>query len=143
MRSNINTKCATLGSRYKLRMNTPKYYIHSHNGTVTCVIECKMLGLPYIPKIAKQFFDNNECFRNYDFKVKGIAKCSPGDTYDEQKGLRIAESKAKLKALKKAEKIMEAYRVNVILEMSKTEHSISFFEEEYRKEYCHHSKLVK
>lgn len=133
---NQNSKFAT---RYKMTMRVKKYIIHEHNKTVTCIMECDFPNLPYNERIDKKF--NLEFFN--EFTVRGVAKCRPGDTYDEQTGCRIAESKAKLKAFKKGEKIMRTYYENVLSEMCNTEHSIRFFEEEYRREYCHYRKLVK
>lgn len=133
---NQNSKFAT---RYKMTMRVKKYIVHEHNKTITCIMECDFPNLPYNEKVDKKF--NLEFFN--EFTVKGVAKCRPGDTYDEQTGCRIAESKAKLKAFKKAEKIMRTYYENVLSEMCNTEHSISFFEEEYRREDYHYRKLVK
>lgn len=133
---NQNSKFAT---RYKMTMRVKKYIIHEHNKTITCIMECDFPNLPYNERIDKKF--NLEFFN--EFTVRGVAKCRPGDAYDEQTGCRIAESKAKLKAFKKAEKIMRTYYENVLSEMCNTEHSIRFFEEEYRREYCHYGKLVK
>lgn len=133
---NQNSKFAT---RYKMTMKVKKYIVHEHNKTITCIMECAFPTLPYNGRIIKKF--DLEFFNT--FTVRGVAKCRPGDTYDEQTGCRIAESKAKLKAFKKAEKIMRTYYDNVLSEMCNTKHSISFFEEEYRREACHYSRLVK
>lgn len=133
---NQNSKFAT---RYKMTMIVKKYIIHEHNRTVTCIMKCDFPNLPFNEKVYRKF--NLGLCR--DFTVRGVAKCRPGDNYNEQTGCRIAESKAKLKAFKKAEKIMRTYRENVLSEMCNTEHSIRFFEEEYRREDCHYSKLVK
>lgn len=133
---NQNSKFAT---RYKMTMKVKKYIVHEHNKTITCIMECEFPDLPFNTKVYRKF-DLGIC---NDFIVKGVAKCRPGDTYDEQTGCRIAESKAKLKAFKKAEKIMRTYYENVLLEMCNTKHSISFFEEEYKRECCHYGKLIK
>jgi hypothetical protein len=47
---------------------------------------------------------------NYEYvTVVGKAKCLPEDQFDKVKGLRIAESKAMLKAINVAEKRMNEY----------------------------------
>lgn len=130
-----NSKTAT---RYKMTMRVVKYIVHEQNKAITCIMACDFPKLPYNEKVDKKF--NLEFFN--EFTVKGVAKCRPGDTYDEQTGCRIAESKAKLKAFKKAEKIMRTYYENVLSEMRNTEQSISFFEEEYRRENSHYTKLL-
>lgn len=132
---NQDSKFAT---RYKMTMKVEKYIIHEHNKTVTCIMKCDFPTLPYNNRVIEKFSLD---FIN-EFTVRGVAKCRPGDTYDEQTGCRIAEAKAKLKAFKKAEKIMRTYYENVLSEMRNTEQSISFFEEEYRRENSHYTKLL-
>lgn len=139
----INTKGATQGSRYKLRMREPKYYIHTHKGTVACVIECGIPAFPHIPKIEKKFFNIKEFLSAWDFKVTGVAKCGFSDTFDEAKGMKLAESRAKAKALAKAMKIIEAYNKMANSEMERIQNSLDFFESELIKEENHLSKLLK
>ena len=43
----------------------------------------------------------------FDFTVTGIAKCHESDTFDEKRGLEIAEQKALIKAYNKAESIFK------------------------------------
>lgn len=91
----------------KIRFNQPTYRIF--NGRVT---ECKLqvqvsctykmwTMLPY--EVIQRYsilcsIDKHE--NPYmDFEVKALAKCSSEDTFDKETGMRIAESKATLKAL--------------------------------------------
>lgn len=62
----------------------------------------------------------------YSFTVKGIAKCSEGDKFNETLGRRISESKATIKACKIASEI--CYRIYKDL-MAK---STSFSDDAYR-----------
>lgn len=55
-----------------------KYYTNKEKGTVICVMTLKHLS-------------------GSTFSIKGIATCSTTDTFDETKGRRIAESRAKYK----------------------------------------------
>lgn len=65
-----------------------KYFIDEQNGVTVCVIS----GYTYL-------------LGEYEeFKVKGISRCHEDDTYDETRGCRLAESRAKLKMFKLAEK---------------------------------------
>lgn len=128
------------GGRYKLRMEQPRFIIHSHNKVVVCIIKCSIPYLPVEPEVYKKFSELNFC--NYNFEVKAVAKCNNIDEYSEETGIRIAESRAKEKALNKAMKIMQHYETLKIKEMSVVGHSVKFFKDELIKERKHIVKLT-
>ena len=71
----------------RVKIIDKKYYINNVKNTVTCVLECLV-----------QTHDVPEWWGVHSspsFTVRGIAKCSPLDTFDEELGLKIAESRAK------------------------------------------------
>lgn len=65
-----------------------KYFINEQEGVIVCVIS----GYTYLL---------GEC---ENFEVKGISRCHKDDKYNETHGCRLAESRAKLKMFKLAEK---------------------------------------
>lgn len=71
----------------KVSIVDKKYYINNVKNTVTCVLECSVKT----QDIPEWWGIHNSPF----FTVRGIAKCSPLDTFDEELGLKIAESRAK------------------------------------------------
>ena len=96
-------------NKEKLSIVKTKYAI---NGTTTyCEITFKFRAMPFIVAAFKNHqattalksnvTPNIELIKNNTvkvgeavFKVKGVAKCNPNDTYDETLGKRIAFSKA-------------------------------------------------
>lgn len=81
------------------------------NGTVICELKC---DLQFIK--AKAYWGLNDYIwkkkvKDVDyegiFKVKGVAKCSPSDTFNEELGKRIAESRAKKKMFRTASRVWE------------------------------------
>lgn len=87
-------------------MTKAKYYTDNANKRVICVIS--------IP---------NTDWRSLHGTFKGVAKCSPSDTFDENVGKELAYTRALLK-LKKAE-----------VEFHKRE--MNYYESEYRKYVKH------
>lgn len=82
-----------------------KYYINEDKGTVTCVLEGYLnidFKYFYIPKNWKIIPKKNMIGMpyTYDFRVSGIAICSKEDTFNQELGMKIAESKAKKQAFK-------------------------------------------
>lgn len=137
----MNTcKTKTRQDRFKLKMNQPRYIIQPQSKVVVCIMECSIPHLPYNCHIMRKFHEVSG--PNYHFTVKGTAKCGSRDTYDEQTGMRIAESKAKEKAISKAYKIMQHYYPMVKEEMNVIENSIEFFERELDRENSHLCDLM-
>ena len=95
------------------------------NGTTTyCNITFKFRAMPFIvaafrnhkatTALKSNVIPNVELVKNNTikvgkaiFKVKGIAKCNPNDTYDETLGKRIAFSKAFITGHKKFKHIID------------------------------------
>ena len=98
------------------------------NGTTTyCEITFKFRAMPFIVAAFKNHqatttlksnvTPNVELIKNNTikvgeamFKVKGVAKCNPNDTYDETLGKRIAFSKAFITGHKKFKFIIDVCR---------------------------------
>ena len=95
------------------------------NGTTTyCEITFKFRAMPFIvaafrnhkatTALKSNTMPNIELVENHTvkigeaiFKVKGVAKCNPNDTYDETLGKRIAFSKAFITGHKKFKHIID------------------------------------
>ena len=109
-------------NKEKLSIVKTKYAI---NGTTTyCEITFKFRAMPFIVAAFKNHqaltalksntMPNVELVENHTikvgeaiFKVKGVAKCNPNDTYDETLGKRIAFSKAFITGHKKFKHITD------------------------------------
>lgn len=106
-----------------------KFYVNEKKGTVVCSVEACLLvptdwdGCVYVP--------------GNTFIEKGIAKCAPGDTFDVERGKRIAlaraENKAYLSALKHLDKFMEqiAFIVNAYEDFSDKAYHACAHNEDY------------
>ena len=91
----------------------PKYIVKKEEGMVICVLNC------YVDLISNPYFMMFEygkhrkllpnISRDGRFTITSIAKCHKDDTFDEIKGKRIAESKAKIKAFNIAGKVYKFY----------------------------------
>ena len=140
----MNTRTTNTGSnlRYKLKIEQPKFYIHSHNKVVVCELQCCLPDLPYKLKVdSKHFFSNTNLYG--EFKVKATAKCRPGDEYVEATGMKIAESKAMIKAYDKARRILEDYKEIIGKEWDKARNSVDFFEVVLGRENVHLTNIIK
>ena len=109
-------------NKEKLSIVKTKYAI---NGTTTyCEITFKFRAMPFMIAAFKNHkattalksntMPNIELVENHTikvgeavFKVKGVAKCNPNDTYDETLGKRIAFSKAFITGHKKFKHIID------------------------------------
>ena len=109
-------------NKEKLSIVKTNYVI---NGTTTyCEITFKFRAMPFIVAAFKNHqaltalksntMPNVELVENHTikvgeaiFKVKGVAKCNPNDTYDETLGKRIAFSKAFITGHKKFKHIID------------------------------------
>ena len=110
-----------MNNKEKLSIVKTKYAI---NGTTTyCEITFKFRAMPFMIAAFKNHkattalksntMPNIELVENHTvkvgeaiFKVKGVAKCNPNDTYDETLGKRIAFSKAFITGHKKFKHII-------------------------------------
>ena len=96
------------------------------NGTTTyCEITFKFRAMPFIVAAFRnhkattalksnvtpnvELIEKNKTIKVGEaiFKVKGVAKCNPNDTYDETLGKRIAFSKAFITGHKKSKRIID------------------------------------
>ena len=109
-------------NKEKLSIVKTNYVI---NGTTTyCEITFKFRAMPFIvaafrnhkalTALKSNTIPNVELVENHTvkigeaiFKVKGVAKCNPNDTYDETLGKRIAFSKAFITGHKKFKHIID------------------------------------
>lgn len=99
--------------RTRIIMQKPKYSVNTDNKVVVCTIKCE-LDLYTVtssiiikdPKVSNKLpmIDDYGCFT-----VKATSRCHPSDTFDEVKGRRIAESKAKAKAFHIASRAWQIY----------------------------------
>lgn len=139
----MNTKTTNAGSdlRYKLKIEQPKFYIHSHKKIVVCELNCDIQELPFKAKINRKYFNDSQWYG--EFKVKASAKCRPGDEYNEETGIKIAESKAMIKAYDKARRILEDYKEIIGREWDKARNSVDFFETVLYRENKHLESLSK
>lgn len=141
----MNVVTANVGSepRYKLKIKQPKFYIHSHKKIVVCELHCAIPELPFQAKIHRKHSIASGVSYYCEFKVKASAKCRPGDEYNEETGMKIAESKAMIKAYDKARRILEDYKEIVGKEWDKASHSTDFFELVLGRECMHLESIVK
>lgn len=139
----MNKRTTNTGSnlRYKLKIGQPKFYIHSHKQIVVCELKCEIQELPFKAKISRKYFKDEPWYG--EFTVKASAKCRPGDEYNEETGLRIAESKAMLKVYDKAKRILEDYKDIIGKEWDKAYDSIDFFDMVLSRECNHLENLIK
>lgn len=139
----MNAITANNGSepKFKLKIEQPKFYIHSHKKIVVCELRCELPELPFIGKVSRKHF-TDEIFYG-GFKVKASAKCRPGDEYNEETGMRIAESKAMVKAYDKARRILEDYLEVIGKAWDKARNSVDFFEYVLGRECMHLESITK
>lgn len=127
--------------KYKLKIEQPKYYIHSHKKIVVCELNCEIQELPFKAKINRKHFNDSQWYG--EFKVKASSKCRPGDEYNEETGMKIAESKAMVKAYDKARRILEDYLDVIGKEWDKARNSVDFFEYVLGRECMHLESITK
>lgn len=72
-----------------INFNSTIYKVDTTNKVIVCIIEFSIAGHP--------------------FKCVGKARCNKEDVFDEVKGRRIAESRAKTKVYKKAAMVYNTY----------------------------------
>lgn len=139
----MNAITANSGSepKFKLKIEQPKFYIHSHKKIVVCELNCEIQELPFKAKINRKHFNDSQWYG--EFKVKASAKCRPGDEYNEDTGMKIAESKAMVKAYDKARRVLEDYLEVIGKEWDKARNSVDFFEYVLGRECMHLESITK
>lgn len=81
---------------FKLHFVDKKYIVNKEAGTVVCIIKVRLRRMDrnrWYDACLHEFFNSDY----NEFAFVGVAKCHKDDTFDEQKGKYIAESKAKCK----------------------------------------------
>ena len=144
-------------NKEKLSIVKTKYAI---NGTTTyCEITFKFRAMPFIVAAFKNHqattalksnvTPNIELIKSNTvkvgeavFKVKGVAKCSPNDTYDETLGKRIAFSKAFIIGHKKFKFIINSCRTAIINKSVEMSFNHKWEEDIIEREIEHLNKLT-
>lgn len=139
----MNAITANSGSepKFKLKIKQPKFYIHSHKKIVVCELRCELPDLPFKVKVDRKHSTYGMFYG--EFEVKASAKCRPGDEYNEETGMKIAESKAMVKAYDKARRMLEDYLDVVGKEWDKARNSVDFFEYVLGRECMHLESITK
>ena len=130
------------------------------NGTTTyCNITFKFRAMPFIVAAFKNHkattalksnvTPNAELVKNNTikvgeamFKVKGIAKCNPNDTYDETLGKRIAFSKAFITGHKKFKHIIDMCHDALMVKQAEMSNIYSIEREIVDRELVHLNELT-
>lgn len=79
-----------------IKEQSTKYVVNSEKGVVVCIIN------GYVK------------INNKSFEVRGISRCHKDDKFDEVKGRRLAESRAKQKMFKFAKKTAEDFYKEIV-----------------------------
>lgn len=104
--------------RSRVKITKANYIVNPEKKVVVCVLECDMQlqKHPAWCDIYPNMWANLPLIdNNGTFKVRAIARCNEEDTFDEEAGKRIAESRAKGKAFATAAKVykeIEKYFLN-------------------------------
>ena len=130
------------------------------NGTTTyCNITFKFRAMPFIVAAFKNHkattalksnvTPNVELVKNNTikvgeamFKVKGVAKCNPNDTYDETLGKRIAFSKAFITGHKKFKHIIDMCHDALMVKQAEMSNIYSIEREIVDRELVHLNELT-
>ena len=144
-------------NKEKLSIVKTKYAI---NGTTTyCEITFKFRAMPFIVAAFKNHqattalksnvTPNIELIKNNTvkvgeavFKVKGVAKCNPNDTYDETLGKRIAFSKAFITGHKKFKHIIDMCHDALMVKSAEMSNIYTIEREIIDRELVHLNKLT-
>lgn len=104
--------------RNRVKITKANYIVNPEKKVVVCVLECDMqlCKHPAWDDIYSNMWANLPLVSNNGtFKVRAIARCNEEDSFDEEAGKRIAESRAKGKAFATAAKVykeIEKYFLN-------------------------------
>lgn len=94
--------------RNRVKITKANYVVNPEKKVVVCVLECDMQlqKHPAWQDIYPNMWANLPFVSNNGtFKVRAIARCNEEDSFDEEAGKRIAESRAKGKAFATAAKV--------------------------------------
>lgn len=104
--------------RNRVKITKANYVVNPEKKVVVCVLKCNMqlCKHPAWDDIYPNMWANLPLVSNNGtFKVRAIARCNEEDSFDEEAGKRIAESRAKGKAFATAAKVykeIEKYFLN-------------------------------
>ena len=144
-------------NKEKLSIVKTNYVI---NGTTTyCNITFKFRAMPFIvaafrnhkatTALKSNVTPNVELVKNNTikvgeaiFKVKGVAKCNPNDTYDETLGKRIAFSKAFITGHKKFKHIIDMCHDALMIKSAEMSNIYTIEREIIDRELVHLDKLT-
>ena len=104
--------------RNRVKITKANYIVNPEKKVVVCVLECDMqlTKHPVYEDIYPYMWTNLPLVNcKGRFKVRAIARCNEEDTFDEEAGKRISESRAKGKAFATAAKVykeIEKYFLN-------------------------------
>ena len=99
-------------NHFKLSFNSERYgtktkfIVNEKKRTVVCILEGFL-------KTPTPYFEGGVWIDSNYFKVVGVAKCSPEDTFDVERGKRIAMAKAENLVYLEALKYLEPYMKNM------------------------------
>lgn len=91
----------------KLRFEQPVYHVNKEKNTVVCTIEARF------DNYELRELDSDFLYSDNTFYARGITKCRYPDIFNEETGKRIAESKAKMQAYKKAFNFLDSVKKNL------------------------------
>ena len=144
-------------NKEKLSIVKTKYAI---NGTTTyCEITFKFRAMPFVvaafrnhkalTALKSNVTPNIELIKSNTvkvgeavFKVKGVAKCNPNDTYDETLGKRIAFSKAFITGHKKFKHIIDMCHDALMVKSAEMSNIYTIEREIVDREIVHLEKLT-
>lgn len=131
--------------RNRVKITKASYIVNPEKKVVVCVLECNMQlwKHPAWEDIYPNMWDNLPLVTSHGtFKVRAIARCDEEDTFDEEAGKRIAESRAKGKAFATAAKVykeIEKYFLNCAALVNK---SVEACEQTVKVEEAHVELLI-
>ena len=131
--------------RNRVKIIKANYIVNPEKKVVVCVLECDMQlkKHPAWLDIYPNMWDNLPLVdHNGTFKVRAIARCDEEDTFNEEAGKRISESRAKSKAFATAAKVYkenEKYFLNCAALMSE---SVKACEQTMKVEEAHVKSLI-
>lgn len=100
-----------LNKIFKVRFLDKKFILKKEEGIVVCIIKCRVK----IKDDRKWYLTNcQNHIGTHSFTYVGVAKCHEEDTFDEQKGKYIAESKAKAKIYSSIKVILQEIHKELI-----------------------------
>lgn len=95
--------------RNRVHVTETTYHVDESNKVVICTLKCdmQMHKHPAYYCFTGSAFEKRMPLVKYDgtFTVKGKARCNFSDKFDVEKGKKIAESRAKSKMFRTAEKV--------------------------------------